>query len=82
MQTEQTTVKLLPQFIEAIKTMPALQGKIAACTGKSNATIYRWAKENDSRLTMLTVLHTIRQYLELPADFVLTGHATQSPKTA
>mgnify|MGYP006266457053 CR=1 FL=1 len=70
----QTTIKLLPEFVLTIQETPELQGRLAAATGKSVATILRWCRESDSRLTMLSVLIAIREYLQLPKHFVLTGH--------
>ena len=69
-----TTIKLLPEFLQAIQDNPALQGIIAQRTSKSNATIIRWCKINASQLTMLSVLICIREFLQLPKDFVLTEH--------
>jgi hypothetical protein len=67
-----TTIRLKPKFIRVIQDNPALQGVIAQRAGKSNATIMRWCKQNAAELTMLSVLLSIRDFLQLPKGTALT----------
>jgi hypothetical protein len=69
-----TVIRLMPEYILAIQENPGLQGLIAQRTKKSTTTILRWCKVNASQLTMLSVLISIREYLHMAKDSVLTEH--------
>jgi len=74
-------IRLKPEFVEAIKANPELQGKIAQAVNRSVNAIYRWTAANNSQLTMLAVLIEIRTFLKLRPDTVLTEHVEmEEPK--
>ena len=71
-----TVIRLMPEYVRAIQENPELQGLIAQRTYKSTGTILRWCKINASQLTMLSVLISIREFLHMQKDTVLTEHVS------
>lgn len=51
------------EIYEEIIKNPELQGKIMSVTGKSHATIMRWARKKDSRLNDVKVLKILKEHL-------------------
>jgi hypothetical protein len=69
-----TVIRLKPEFVQAILADEELRAKVAEACEKSSITIYRWCHSNDSRLTMLSALVVIREYMKLGKDAVITHH--------
>ena len=60
---------LKPEIIEQIKSDPILQAKIAQALGVALPTMYKvLAKENNPRLTQISVLHVLRDHLKIKKD--------------
>lgn len=70
----ETVIRMKPEYVKAIEDNPALMGVIAQVTNKSISTIERWCASNDSRLTMLSVINSVRDYLKLSKDSSITEH--------
>lgn len=73
---------LKSEYLDQIKTDEALVGKIARATGKSFQTIKRWAADNDEKLTMLSALNAIREYLKLAKSVSLTEEVKDEKQAA
>lgn len=69
-----TVIRLKQEYREDILGNAELQGKVAGAAGKAVNTIYRWCRDNDQRLTMLSVLNAIREFKKLGKDIALTEH--------
>lgn len=52
------------EIYKQILTSTELQGKIMTATGKSQATIIRWARQKDGRLSGIEVLKAIKEHLQ------------------
>lgn len=69
-----SVIRLKPEYVSSITANPALLGAIAQATNKGINTIRTWCKNNDSRLTMLSVLVEVRKFHGLEKHAVVTEH--------
>lgn len=65
-------IRLKAEYVSAIQDNPALLGTIAQKLGRNISTIERWLRDNDEKLTMLTVMSCVRDFLKLEASEQLT----------
>lgn len=57
---------------ELIAADPILQGKLASQADKSVFTIQKWIREDDQKITMLSMLNVIREHCNLDKKVLLT----------
>lgn len=58
--------KLRQDIKDLINSDSELQGKLAKQAKKSVQTILRWIKEDDEKITMLSLLNIVREHARLP----------------
>lgn len=57
--------KLTQKIKDLIQSDTTLQGKLADKAGKSVFTILRWLRDDDQKLTMLSLLNVIREHANI-----------------
>lgn len=63
---------------EAITSDVELQVKIAKATKKTIETVKRWARENDSQLTLLSVIDVIKKHRSIPESEIITEQVKEN----
>lgn len=65
-------IKLSSRAILAIRRDTKLKGELQMLLGISGNTLYKWLKENDSKLTAASALEAIRNSTQLEDSELLT----------
>lgn len=67
-----TMIKLSSRALLAIRRDTKLKGELQMLLGISGNTLYKWLKENDSKLTSASALEAIRNSTSMDDDDLLT----------
>jgi hypothetical protein len=72
-----TSINLKAQYIKDISDDPILRGHIEKAVKRSNATVQRWAEDNNDMLGHISVLKTIATYKGLSIEELIEVYAEE-----